>query len=281
MSSVCKKLLNNFNFIPLRSFNQDPIENFFGNIRSHGIRNTNPLCSQFKTSLKALTINNFSSARSVGYNCEEDFSEGVLNNLSSFLVNSDLGVRSLDNTDDEPIPFPIVFNYNVLNNKPRQFTRNVRAYIAGFLIRKILKTSKDCPTCKDIFLSNPDKDIDLISARDFAKCLIRPNSYVNLLLNQSLTILYYLMPKICHYKNLSKILGVYIKAYLDVKPINCSEHSTGELFTKLVVKFFIYNWIKSIKKILKGVDRRLLKNIKNDNIKILAYKKYLKRRRRR
>lgn len=33
-----------FKYLCLRRINQDPLENFFGRIRSHGVRNVNPTC---------------------------------------------------------------------------------------------------------------------------------------------------------------------------------------------------------------------------------------------
>lgn len=36
-----------FTIFTTKAFNQDPLENFFGQIRQHGVRNTNPNCSTF------------------------------------------------------------------------------------------------------------------------------------------------------------------------------------------------------------------------------------------
>lgn len=64
---ICKRLLKaGFKYILLRNFNQDPIENFFGSIRSHGLRNINPTPANFISSFKSLVINNFTSTHSVG-----------------------------------------------------------------------------------------------------------------------------------------------------------------------------------------------------------------------
>ena len=61
-----------FKFLSPRNSNQDPVENFFGCIRSHGHRNINPTCASFIQSFKSLLINNFVSRHSVGFNCEND-----------------------------------------------------------------------------------------------------------------------------------------------------------------------------------------------------------------
>jgi len=45
---LCMKLLSSgFKFITLRSFNQDLVGNFFCQVHSHGLRNTNPICFNF------------------------------------------------------------------------------------------------------------------------------------------------------------------------------------------------------------------------------------------
>lgn len=73
-----------YDYLKPRKFNQDPLENFFGCIRAHGVRNVNPTPASFISSFKTLVINNFSSVHSPGANCEED-SNISLNNLKSFL----------------------------------------------------------------------------------------------------------------------------------------------------------------------------------------------------
>jgi len=82
-----KKLLNDgFDFILLRNFNQDSIENFFCSIRSNGIRNINPTCAGFISSFKCLLISNLTTKNSVGANCEEGTCDGVLSSLKDLLL---------------------------------------------------------------------------------------------------------------------------------------------------------------------------------------------------
>ncbi|KAE9537635.1 hypothetical protein AGLY_006658 [Aphis glycines] len=71
----------------MKNFNQDPIENFFGSIRNHGIRNINPTPANFISSFKSLVIKNLTSSHSIGTNCEEDDCDRVLDNLKEFLFN--------------------------------------------------------------------------------------------------------------------------------------------------------------------------------------------------
>lgn len=270
---ICPKLCaKHFRYVCLKPFNQDALENLFGNIRSHGFRNVNPQCNDFKNSLKSLIINNFSSYHSVGYNCKEDYSVAV-DNLTQYISNS----TSVDTSSlSEPLPMTVTFPEYLLNRKSPLLQRNIRTYIAGFIIRKILKTSSDCQTCKAIFLSNPDKDNQLISVRDYAQSLIIQNSYFTLLLNQAFTILKYVLQRTCHLERISNILKNYLYLHLDLNPINCPIHNTSTFFMDYVVRFFIFNWTKTINKIIRGTDSRLFKN-SNDRIKFLAYKYYIKK----
>ncbi|KAF5304962.1 hypothetical protein FQA39_LY09436 [Lamprigera yunnana] len=60
------------------SFNQDPLENYFGQIRQHRDRHTNSTCAQFQDSFKALLIRSISGKHSVSANCEETFESSLL-----------------------------------------------------------------------------------------------------------------------------------------------------------------------------------------------------------
>ncbi|KAH9629275.1 hypothetical protein HF086_008357 [Spodoptera exigua] len=76
--SRINKLQNEFNVssVWLRHLNQDPLENFFGAVRSQGCRNTNPTCDQFESAFTTLLINNISSVHTRG-NCEKDFCDAL------------------------------------------------------------------------------------------------------------------------------------------------------------------------------------------------------------
>lgn len=61
-----------FHHVMMRTFNQDPIENFFGRVRQRGHRFTNPTCSSFSALYRSLLITNFTSKHSMQSNCEND-----------------------------------------------------------------------------------------------------------------------------------------------------------------------------------------------------------------
>lgn len=72
-------------YLCLRSINQDALENFFGCIRSHNVRNVNPTSYAFVNSFKSFIINNLSGTRSPGANCETDKITSILSSLEGFL----------------------------------------------------------------------------------------------------------------------------------------------------------------------------------------------------
>lgn len=77
-----------------RTFNQDGLENFFGNVRQKGARFTNPTAAAFTPFYKSLLINNISTKHSKGSNCEEDnlnmlvTLEQLINHVSQIDINS-------------------------------------------------------------------------------------------------------------------------------------------------------------------------------------------------
>ena len=64
-----------------RLFNQDPIENFFGQIRQHGARNTKPTTAAFKDYFKSLLVNSVVQNNVRSTNCEDSLSSGFLVNI--------------------------------------------------------------------------------------------------------------------------------------------------------------------------------------------------------
>lgn len=78
-----------FRYLAPRALNQDPLENFFSLVRSHGDRNVNPTCFAFASSIKSLTLNNFVSSHSINANCEQDETDGLLDTLKEFITHSD------------------------------------------------------------------------------------------------------------------------------------------------------------------------------------------------
>jgi len=190
--NILKKYPNKY--VTVRTFQQDSLENFFGCIRAHSVRENMPSASHFVCSFKALITNNFLSTHSPGANCEKDVSEGVLENLHNFVTSKVMdGINTLNEEIVEPeIP-------SILIKQKRSFiSKCTSTYIAGFIAKKVLKKIK-CNQCKNnILKSHSEANMDFIKARQYKNShLTKPGSYFYfLVVSQSVSRLFYLIPRI-------------------------------------------------------------------------------------
>ncbi|KAI4462935.1 thap domain [Holotrichia oblita] len=266
-------LSNSLTFLCPRNFNQDPVENFFGSIRSHVARNVNPTPSFFAASFKSILVNNFMSAHSPGSNCEEDNSEGALDNLRSFLE------RNVEEAEESATRVDIPTEVCEMEMpEADSIVRNVHAYIAGYMVRKLRKNTNRCTMCIS-YLSSKEASPDhiLIEAREYAPSkLYRANSMFMKTFTQSLHILSNLLPKICYKPNIKQSCKLALQSVVHFPGI-CDVHNLKDIFTKNVVDFFVHTWIKNINRTLKGLDSKkyLLSNIRNVIAK-RAHARYIK-----
>lgn len=240
------------NFILVRAFQQDALENFFGCIRNYSGQESNPSALHFISSFKALLVNNFMSAHSVGANCEDDSSEGALENLRYFLTSEVLpGIARLDSEiDDIEIP-PSVTTY-----KKTQISRCTITYISGFIARKTMK-KVNCTDCKKKFLFREhNNDVDFIEARQYNfSSLMNPGTYFTFLCSQSLCRLFYLIPRACHYDKISMILQKIILSQLNFRLVNCPQHiNNDKILSHIIVRCSLFFWCKRVNLIAKGKD---------------------------
>jgi len=134
---ICKRLLKaGFKYV-LRNFNQDQFENFYGSIRSHELRNINPTPANFVSLSKALVINNFTSSHSVGANCKDDDSDGILDNLKDILFNE---ISSNEENEDKENCSAQHDPLTTLEQTGSLINSGSRAYVSGWII-------KNCPIC--------------------------------------------------------------------------------------------------------------------------------------
>jgi len=168
---ICKRLLDcGFAFVLLRNFNQDPIENFFGSIRSHGVRNIKPTPAMFISSFKALLINNFTSSHSVGSNCENDDCDGALDNLKNFLFDE---VPLEETIIQSPVEGMIEIEIPdaEMPSSNTHVTSGSRAYVAGWVIKNIKKITKNCRSCVSMLSSDIILDEHfIIQLRNYSQC---------------------------------------------------------------------------------------------------------------
>lgn len=88
-----------FLHLDLRYINQDPIENYFGQIRSNGHRNTNPSPNQFGCVFKTLVTANLTSCHSISSNCEKNKEGSSLALLQMFRA-SEIAEAEIERTID-------------------------------------------------------------------------------------------------------------------------------------------------------------------------------------
>uniref|UniRef100_A0A1Y1NHP2 THAP-type domain-containing protein n=1 Tax=Photinus pyralis TaxID=7054 RepID=A0A1Y1NHP2_PHOPY len=126
-------------YLSCRNINQDPLENFFGAIRSHGIRNINPTCQSFTYSFRTLLLNNLTSVHSPSANCEKDDSS-VLDSFKSL-------ISVPQQTSDVHFEVPDVNLSSELSDQSLQRTAT-STYVAGSVVRSIIKQINNCVLCK-------------------------------------------------------------------------------------------------------------------------------------
>lgn len=280
---ICKYLLytQNFNYILTRAFNQDALENFFGAIRSHGVRHVSPDASHFETSFKALVINNFMTSHSPNANCMKDFSVGALNNLKQFLEKISDQSEDINTGEPSQISLPA----DVQLHKRTKIAACVYVYIAGYLV-KCLKKKIKCKDCMDnlLYFNEQVRDVDFIEARRYEETsrLIKAGSFLNHLVQQSFAHLFFLIPRVCHIDRIGARLETILENQINFAPINCHIHNSGKIVRNLIVKCSLFFWCKRVNKILKGNDSKFTNFIKRhpdgrniDPIKVIAYKKML------
>ncbi|KAF5273680.1 hypothetical protein FQA39_LY07370 [Lamprigera yunnana] len=127
-----------FKYLQTRQFNQDPFENFFGQMRQRGGQFVNQTCDAFGPFYKSLLIKNMANKHPSGSNCEND-------NLDMFFR-----LKNLINRIRYYSLNCIAFNFF-------SFERRALNYVAGFIIKKVKPLVKDRESCKArVFGNGPD-----------------------------------------------------------------------------------------------------------------------------
>ncbi|CAH1225142.1 unnamed protein product [Diabrotica balteata] len=278
-----KRLLKNSNnYLLLRAFQQDILENFFGLIRSYRVTERSVSVSDAITTFKALIINNFMSFHSPESNCENDLSEGALDTLRFFLTGEVLpGCTPLASEVNISLPL------SVSNVKRTRVGRCTVTYVAGYVAKKVLK-KVSCELCKyNMLFREKDGDTEFIEARKYNMSnLTVPGIFLTYIVSEALAKLFYLIPRVCHLQPLHFILNKELNNFLNFSTFNCRSHSdTGINICKFIVRLSLYIWCRSVNAIVNGRDQKFINFLKTkpectriDPIKLVAYRKYESRR---
>lgn len=227
-----------FKFLASRNLNQDPAEKFFGDIRSHPVRNVNPTCEAFLSSYKSLVVNNFVSAHSPDANCENDGCS-ALDNLRSFLrIMPTDGILPL-------LTVPLNDGFVFQTTCPDQVLQS-RMYIAGYVACTLLKLVK-CKVCREQLTSNTSQHCQLIEAREYkSNLLLKPGTEFAVLFNKSCDVLHHFLPSICAERNLKSKLKVKLRKLVE-NHFTCSSHELFEIFINQFIRFYIFTWVNNCK----------------------------------
>lgn len=256
-------------FLCTRNINQDPLENFFGSIRSHGVRNVNPNAASFINSFKSLIINNMLSNHSLNSNCEKDDLEG-LDNLKTLLITPTEQIQP-------KVTFPEVTVEEYQPNHSSLLRKGKLTYVAGFVAKKILKQVKICQQCRKDLVGGDRSQPEyfVVQARAYSpQALLAPSTNFNSFFQKCIFHLTKLLPQICFYNNVTGHLKIILRHLCADNFFNCELHNLKELIIKYIINFHLYVWIKNVNRILKG--KQSAKNT-TDKIKVYASKKFAKR----
>lgn len=165
MQALWKILSQKYSFdcMLTRHFNQDPVENFFGNIRSFGARNVAPNCVAFEGAFKALLLNNYNSPHSIYANCEAD--------KNDYLQTLDFFVKEKHNLPASKEPEIIHLRENLSQNINESQDAGQRTYVCGWVLTKCLKyVVKNCKICRSALIGNKDSQQNTyIRAKEYEK----------------------------------------------------------------------------------------------------------------
>ncbi|XP_052740676.1 transposable element P transposase isoform X2 [Bicyclus anynana] len=269
MEAICKILFEKYGYdaVLSRNFNQDPVENFFGNIRSYGARNNSPNTMSFEGAFKALLLNNYNLPHSKRANCEEDVNE-CLQSLHFFLKqNKDAPVAS---TGDNNIPL----NENLINDFVLEPDVGQRNYVCGWVLTKCLKNIvKSCKSCRNSMLDFKNKNEinnTFIKAKEYEKkkWLCYPNEAMQNCFHDIQNITNSFLKKDVPINNTKRNIKTVTNLLVNF-PIFCSKHGERckEYITDISICLIINSWCRSINRILSG---KITYKESDDDTKIAA-----------
>ncbi|XP_063909411.1 uncharacterized protein LOC135127045 isoform X1 [Zophobas morio] len=160
---ICTELLQSGEFTSVRprSFNQDPLENLFGAIRSSCGANDTPTAAQFISALKTQVVCGLSKGHLKGGNCEADNAKllsdfrHLFEGLNQQLDQPRMAERcsvivNISSVIDVPTLADEI-ELAVLSGSPGIFST---AYVSGYIAKKLLEKSS-CDICKSVLITEP------------------------------------------------------------------------------------------------------------------------------
>ncbi|KAI4454194.1 hat family dimerization domaincontaining protein-related [Holotrichia oblita] len=217
----------------------NPLENLFGCIRNHGMRNINPNCTTFKASLKSFTINNFFNKHSPGSNCEEDDSEGALSTLRQFLLHG----RSVYETIRPTVQIQPPDAVSPLDIESTSASvKGTHGYIAGYIGKRVLTKLKKCSICLSELQytgSGLPLEHNIINIRSYsANALCKPTTMYYKVFKSIIDIVSCNIPNVCYMPNIKAILCKYVMDNVQFH-FTCKIHDVKNILTDYILTFYI------------------------------------------
>lgn len=267
-----------------RNLNQDPLENFFGRIRSLNYRNTNPDPYTFTTAFKSLLITDVFGPHSPSSNCEDDMGDLVLK--TGLLFNENDAAENIPDTGPPAVAESVASGSGeggpALLQQVRQEKKNVQssAYTAGYVSRKLIRKI-NCKLCRKSMLTDRLTDIHKwISHRERTllkgKNLKYPNSHFVMLFRNLIAHINTYLESSSHRPHIVKNIRTDFLKSADVAWLGCTQHHSELLnqFIILVCRLQIHNWCNTINKTLRGSFSERLTYFMTTPMQQLALKKY-------
>lgn len=217
-----------FKCLKPRILNQDCLRHFFGQIRSFGMRNTNPTCMEFESSFKTLLINNLTSPRTVENNSENKIDGSLLFTLKDFICKAECNDNSTEDLRTLDLERSLDATCEYLN-------------ICNSIAAKILSNSqiKECDTCKNLLIDVTKSE--LISNSNLIRTFKRANA-----------ILTSKMSSVCYVHHTALMLETELYTQMDLHWLNCPWHGATlkRFLVSFTVAFYIEKWCNNINDIL-------------------------------
>ena len=160
-----------FRYLQTGYVNQDPLENFFGALRSYGRRYVTPTCWQSEGVYKSLLVNNLVSKHSSGANCLDDKGKSI--NLLTVLSKAEnLNTENSGNRSHEFDEPEHAIQKQAAENKS-SFALLCRIQSAGNFAKTVLKQVqgvKSCENCNQAFFCDDPQRNEYISLMRKHKC---------------------------------------------------------------------------------------------------------------
>ncbi|TGZ50610.1 Uncharacterized protein DBV15_11885, partial [Temnothorax longispinosus] len=166
-----------FQILKTRYCNQNPIENFFGQIRSHAVRNINPTPRQFQDSFITLLLSNMKSVSIIHGNCETAKESFMLFSLEKCLkgdlVNAEVCDVVRNNSDDDK-PHEMFSDIVVCEESSL-------AYFSEHLSEIIVAITKKLNDCEECHESLRNSEFPIVAKQininvDWHKCMEHHNN---------------------------------------------------------------------------------------------------------